>query len=109
MRYQVANALHAFIAPDDVRVSKITDAVLSSIDHLSNLELRCLEAEQMTNAGSEHLKLLRRLVDIELNETPVTPALIRDLQKALPNTSISRSRLQPIALIRRRAALNRAT
>lgn len=82
----MANALHAFIARDNV---KVLDAGLFSIGHLSNLELRYLESEQLTDAGLEHLKLHKRLVDIELNETPVTPAGIRDLQKALPNTSIS--------------------
>jgi len=84
----VANALHAFIAPDNVGVSKITDAVLSSIGHLSNLKLRFVEGEQMTNAGSQHLKLLKRLVDVELSETQATTAGIRDQKKRCPKRRI---------------------
>ena len=69
--------------------SRITDKGLVYLKNLRQLELLDLKKNpQITDAGLEHLEELKNLEKLILIGTSVTPAGVKRLQQALPNTKI---------------------
>ena|SRR5687768_553150 len=69
--------------------SRITDKGLVHLRNLRQLELLDLKKNpQITDAGLVHLEELENLEKLILIGTSVTPAGVKKLQRALPNTKI---------------------
>jgi Leucine-rich repeat (LRR) protein len=69
----------------------ITNEGLASLKGLTNLKTLILAAnEKIDDAGLVHLKGLTNLIYLSLRFTKVTEAGVKELQKALPNTKITK-------------------
>jgi Leucine-rich repeat (LRR) protein len=67
----------------------ITDAGLAHLKGLTNLKTLYLTGTQVTDAGLPHLKALTKLRTLFLIKTKVTAQGVAELQKALPEATIS--------------------
>jgi internalin A len=74
----------------DLRHTDVTDTGLLHLGTLSNLSSLILSETQVTDAGLAHLRQLARLSNLDLSYTRVTDAGVNDLQRILPNLTISR-------------------
>ena len=66
----------------------ITDAALSSLSSLENLQYLNLYNTSISDVGLKKLALLKNLKKLFLWQTKVTASGVADLKKSLPNTAI---------------------
>ncbi len=69
--------------------TKVTDAGLTNITELKQLDQLGLEATAVTDAGIQHLKGLAQLRVLDLMETAVTDSGVSEIERTLPNCSVS--------------------
>ena len=67
----------------------VTDAGIAHVQRLTNLKVLYLNEADITDAGLKQLAGLNQLTDLWLRQTQVTHNGIRDLQKSLPNCTIT--------------------
>jgi hypothetical protein len=72
--------------------TRVTDAGLEHLKGLTDLKILLLVGTPVTDAGLDHLKGLAKLEFVNLSGTQVTEKGIEELQKALPDLSIHRTR-----------------
>jgi hypothetical protein len=72
----------------DLDGTQVTDAALEHLKGLTQLQSLGLGGTQVTDAGLEHLKGLTQLQSLGLGGTKVTDAGVKKLQQALPNCAI---------------------
>lgn len=78
-----------FVDVSEMLTDQAADANLVLLKEVKQLERLYLGRTNVTDAGLEHLKELTQLRFLLLDGTDVTDAGVADLQKALPNCSIS--------------------
>ena len=69
--------------------TNITDAGLKEIRELTNLRRLALTGTQVTEAGLKEVAELRKLKNLTISRSQFTEKAIDELQKELPNTTIS--------------------
>jgi hypothetical protein len=70
--------------------TKVTDKGLAHLGELKELQEISLQATEVTDAGLAHLRGLTQLQLLNIEKTRATDAGVNELQKALPNLSITR-------------------
>jgi hypothetical protein len=74
----------------DLHRSPVTDQGLVHLEGMTELQSLVLFHTGISDAGLEHLKGLTRLKTLSIENTNVSDAGVRELQRALPNLTISR-------------------
>jgi hypothetical protein len=75
----------------DLTGTQMTDADLRDLDGLSHLHSLWLGGTSITDEGMGHLMGMRELNELDLDATFVSDAGIENLQRALPNCTISKN------------------
>jgi internalin A len=74
----------------DLHRSPVTDAGLAHLEGLTELQSLHLFHTEVSDAGLVRLRGLARLRNLSIENTKVTDAGVQELQKALPNLTVSR-------------------
>jgi hypothetical protein len=76
-----------------LRGTQVTDAGLDHLRHLTRLQLLNLAGTRVTDAGLQKLATLKGLQELYMAQTGVTEAGLKQLQAALPDVRVDRTRM----------------